>query len=57
MLKARACPQVAPNAMPTADAHHAMHPPGVHSRGGGGGRKLGESHVLHAVFNMCDCML
>ncbi|CAL5226734.1 g9587 [Coccomyxa viridis] len=28
-------------AAPAADAHHISHPPGVHSRGGGGGRKLG----------------
>ena len=33
--------QVGAGGMPMADAHHASHPPGMQSRGGGGGRKPG----------------
>ena len=33
--------QVVAGGMPMADAHHASHPPGMQSRGGGGGRKPG----------------
>ncbi|CAK0786367.1 hypothetical protein CVIRNUC_009580 [Coccomyxa viridis] len=34
-------PEVGAGGMPMADAHHASHPPGMQSRGGGGGRKPG----------------
>ena len=40
-LTAYMCLQVGAGAALT-DAHHSSHPPGVHSRGGGGGRKLGQ---------------
>ena len=43
VLSMYACLQAGAGAAPIADTHHTSHPPGVHSRGGGGGRKLGES--------------
>ena len=41
MARLQCVVQVAAGGMPMAETHHASHPPGMQSRGGGGGRKLG----------------
>ena len=41
MARLQGLVQVVAGEIPMADAQHASHPPGMQSRGGGGGRKPG----------------